>query len=200
MGDNHENLQWETTMKISLKSIGVAFASVAVAVATLASSSPAQAQAAPGYRQATNIGSGKCLDVKAEDNYYVVGARIQQWNCTGVAEQQWSLGYVGVAADGNQVWQLKSQRSGLCMSVLNASYSNGAQIVQSYCPSSAVDWYARATLFQMTLRAIENNRLDFVFVSHNSGKCLDLNAASTSNGAKIQQYDCNGTDAQHWRW
>lgn len=30
------------------------------------------------------------------------------------------------------------------------------------------------------------------------GKCLDVAAASTTNGANVQIYDCNGTAAQHW--
>jgi glucosylceramidase len=30
----------------------------------------------------------------------------------------------------------------------------------------------------------------------NSGKCLDVSGNSTANGAKVQQWDCNGTTAQ----
>lgn len=30
------------------------------------------------------------------------------------------------------------------------------------------------------------------------GKCVDVNAASTANGAAVQLYDCNGTTAQQW--
>ena len=30
------------------------------------------------------------------------------------------------------------------------------------------------------------------------GKCVDVAAASSANGAKIQLYDCNGTNAQTW--
>jgi glucosylceramidase len=32
------------------------------------------------------------------------------------------------------------------------------------------------------------------------GKCLDVAASSTANGAKIQLYDCNGTGAQQWTY
>jgi hypothetical protein len=31
------------------------------------------------------------VDVKAEDNYNSVDARIQQWNCTSVDEQCWKI-------------------------------------------------------------------------------------------------------------
>src|SRR4051812_45473282 len=30
------------------------------------------------------------------------------------------------------------------------------------------------------------------------GKCVDVAAASTANGAAIQLYDCNGSTAQSW--
>jgi chitosanase len=30
------------------------------------------------------------------------------------------------------------------------------------------------------------------------GKCMDVSGASTANGAKVQLYDCNGTNAQKW--
>lgn len=31
------------------------------------------------------------------------------------------------------------------------------------------------------------------------GKCMDLTAAGTANGTKVQLYDCNGTGAQVWQ-
>jgi chitinase len=30
------------------------------------------------------------------------------------------------------------------------------------------------------------------------GKCLDVDAAGTANGTKVDLYDCNGTAAQTW--
>lgn len=33
-------------------------------------------------------------------------------------------------------------------------------------------------------------------ISVHSGKCLDISGNSTANGAKVQQWDCNGTTAQ----
>jgi glucosylceramidase len=31
-----------------------------------------------------------------------------------------------------------------------------------------------------------------------AGKCVDVNAASSTNGTAVQLYDCNGTSAQQW--
>ena len=36
----------------------------------------------------------------------------------------------------------------------------------------------------------------YTITSANSGKCVDIAAASTANGAQVQQYQCNGTGAQ----
>ena len=30
------------------------------------------------------------------------------------------------------------------------------------------------------------------------GKCMDVAAANSANGTKVQLYDCNGTTAQQW--
>ncbi|MGP3981965.1 RICIN domain-containing protein [Streptomyces sp. KR80] len=37
-------------------------------------------------------------------------------------------------------------------------------------------------------------------VNKNSGKCVDARAAATANGTVVQQYACNGTNAQLWRF
>jgi Ricin-type beta-trefoil lectin domain-like/Glycosyl hydrolases family 2, TIM barrel domain len=40
---------------------------------------------------------------------------------------------------------------------------------------------------------------NYVIRSAQSGKCLDITSASTANGARVQQWDCNGTGAQLFR-
>ncbi|MFE2050878.1 RICIN domain-containing protein [Streptomyces sp. NPDC059459] len=37
-------------------------------------------------------------------------------------------------------------------------------------------------------------------VNDGSGKCLDARAAGTANGTAVQQYSCNGSTAQQWRF
>jgi hypothetical protein len=39
----------------------------------------------------------------------------------------------------------------------------------------------------------------YEIVNANSGKCVDVSAASTANGANIQLWTCNGTGAQRFR-
>jgi len=37
-------------------------------------------------------------------------------------------------------------------------------------------------------------------ISRNSSKCLDVNGASTADGASIIQWSCNGGNNQDWQW
>lgn len=39
----------------------------------------------------------------------------------------------------------------------------------------------------------------YEIVARHSGKCLDVNSASTTNGVQMWQWDCNGTHAQQWQ-
>jgi hypothetical protein len=40
---------------------------------------------------------------------------------------------------------------------------------------------------------------EFALVNVNSGKCLDVSARSTSDGARVQQWTCHGGTNQRWR-
>jgi hypothetical protein len=42
------------------------------------------------------------------------------------------------------------------------------------------------------------NKGHLTIVSENSGKCLDIRGASTSNGAAVQQYGCHGGLSQQF--
>ena len=37
------------------------------------------------------------------------------------------------------------------------------------------------------------------FIARHSGKCLDVPGSSTANAVQLQQYTCNGTNAQSFR-
>jgi hypothetical protein len=188
-------------MKVVRKLFGVTLAAVAVAVAAFAGGTAAQAQGPPQYKKMTNIWTNKCLDVRTQDNALAQGARIQQWRCSGADEQQFALWYVGINYAGIDVWQLKAKRSGLCMTPPNNASGVGVQMVQQTCAIGPNDWNARGALWLLTIREHRSDgRMDFVFFNNWSKLCLDLSGGSSSDGAKIQQYTCNGTDAQHWLW
>ena len=104
-----------------------AFGAVAAAmVMTTVLASSALASSAvgdTGFGEIAVSNSNKCLDVRAQDGFYSPGARVQQWDCSGVPEQQWQLHpYATVPSPYNPavsvtLYQIQSERSGLCMEV-----------------------------------------------------------------------------------
>lgn len=66
-----------------------------------------------------------CLDVKGQSTSN--GAVVQQWSCTGGANQKWTY---------NQVTrELVGQQSGKCLDVNQASTANGSRVVIWSCSS-----------------------------------------------------------------
>jgi mannan endo-1,4-beta-mannosidase len=121
-----------------------------------------------------NADTGKCLDVRREDNYYSAGARVQQYSCTGTPQQQWTPVPAG---DGR--YTFVSQRSGMCLDVRGGSTAPGAQIQQWYCynNSPAQNWLPS----------------EGSLVVQVSGMCLDTNGS-----AGVMQWYCGGNTAQKW--
>jgi hypothetical protein len=89
-------------MQVRRKLLGVAGTAAAtiVMVATLGTAAHADGGFAPiGARN-----SGHCLDVRSQDNFYASNARVQQWDCSGAPEQQWSFHpYATVPLPGNRM-------------------------------------------------------------------------------------------------
>ena len=73
------------------------------------------------------------------------------------------------------------------MEVRDSSSANGAQVDQ---------FRARPTPTSSGVRPRPRQQLVHAAVSMNSGKCLDVSGNSTANGAKVQQWACNGSTAQ----
>jgi hypothetical protein len=140
-----------------------------------------------------NQGSGKCLDVMAEDDYYAPFARVQQYHCTGVLEQSWTVWSTN--DDGCYPYcphlQIQSRRSLQCMEVRDGSPDNGAQVDQDTC--QGLPW-------QIWRPISLDGGLTWFLINVYSGKCLDLDNRSKADHARIQQWDCNWTTtAQQWR-
>ena len=95
--------------------------------------------AAPAYYEVVARHSGKCLDVSGAGTHN--GARLHQWDCAGVANQQWQL-----VPTGDGYMQVVARHSGKGLDVSNASYDNGAGIAQ--CP------YVGGVNQQWQLRAV----------------------------------------------
>ncbi|MBW8480736.1 RICIN domain-containing protein [Actinomadura parmotrematis] len=146
---------------------------------------------AAAYQEVRNYNSSKCLDVMSEDGYYSDGARVQQYHCTGVAEQHWNVKPVNQDGNGETVYVLISRRSGKCMTVFRDARFAGAQVVQGACRghidlggAAGELWYKRTNSHGPTL------------VNYGSGLCLDISGASKNDHAKVQVYWCNDSSAQ----
>jgi hypothetical protein len=127
-----------------------------------------------------NAGSGKCVDARAAATGD--GTAVQQYSCNGTAAQNWQFtptdsGYyrIGAATAPAQVWD-----------ETDVSTADGA-------PTQL--WLYGGGANQQWLPVAEAGGT-YHFVNRNSGKCLDVPAASTADSVQLQQYTCNGTGAQ----
>lgn len=102
-------------------------AAAALSAVTMIGFAVAPAEAAtPVYYELVGLGSGKCLDIRAEDGAGR-GAPVQTWQCFGSANQRWAVHQVGTTSTGVPSFQIVSQSPGsMCMEVRDSSTANGA--------------------------------------------------------------------------
>ncbi|MFE6976998.1 ricin-type beta-trefoil lectin domain protein [Streptomyces sp. NPDC057682] len=118
-------------------------------------------------------GSGKCLD--ATGNSGADGTPVQIWDCTGAANQRWTL-----QSDGSV------RTLGACLDVTGGSTENGAKVQLYTCNGTAAQrWSYNAATGDL--------------VSTAADKCLDVVDRSTANGARTQIWTCTGAANQKWR-
>ncbi|MFJ6465886.1 ricin-type beta-trefoil lectin domain protein [Streptomyces sp. NPDC091387] len=115
---------------------------------------------------------GKCLD--ATGNTAADGTPAQLWDCTGAANQRWTL-----PGDGSV------RTLGACLDVAGGSTANGAKVQLYTCNGSA----AQRWTHDASTGAVVNPA---------SGKCLDVTDRSTANGARTQIWTCTGAANQKW--
>jgi hypothetical protein len=112
----------------------------------------------------------KCVDDAGSSS--ANGTKVQMWDCTGGANQQWT-----VEPDGT------IQISGKCMDITGASTANGTLIELWTCNGGGnQQWRA------------QNGTL----TNPASGKCLDDPNSNTANGTQLILWTCNGGANQQW--
>ena len=185
-------------MRIKRKLAGVLGAAVvAMAMTTTLSST---AIAGTGFGSIRAASSLKCLDVRAQDNFYSPGARVQQWDCSGVAEQQWQFRAFGVVPmPGNPaamvtVYQIQSERSGLCMQVDAGGVH--ALVRQNTCGAGTADGEAHQLFISSPVGGTGSSHLLHPLSS--PSLCLDIQNGSYDNGNLLQQYPCTGGANQYF--
>jgi hypothetical protein len=149
---------------------------------------PAQSAAVQGPYVIDFLHSGKCLDLP---NSTTSNVQLIQYTCNTSfpANQGW---YFEDTTSG--YYKIRSQATSKCVTVLNASTANSAQVIQYPCN----DTYNAQWL--PVPKGTSTTGLDYYELrNRNSGKCLNVQGASTSNSAKLIQYDCaSANDRQTW--
>lgn len=126
--------------------------------------------------------SGRCLDVAGGPQATGNGNDIDQWSCTGEANQEWTV----QERSGGQ-YELVATSSGKCLQVPDGA-TNGTVLEQWDCQE--VD----RQRWTITDEGDGFNRL----VSVATSKCVEVQGASTADFALVQQSDCTGADHQQW--
>ncbi|MBC6012946.1 RICIN domain-containing protein [Holdemanella hominis] len=154
-----------------------------------------------GYVTFTNVKSGKVLDLS--DAVVRNGGNIQQYKSNGTRAQKWI-----VKIDGDGYIIISALNSNYVLDLHNAVVNNYRNIqLYSYNGTNAQRWnitkYVSKEQRINNLAAQNKNTLaDGVYEIcsvKNSNYALDVNSASTSNGANVQLYLRNGTQAQAFK-
>ncbi|WP_017241976.1 RICIN domain-containing protein [Streptomyces sp. SS] len=168
---------------VLVASAALSSAFVAVSPASSAAPSAVAADVPTGTVTVVNAGSGKCLDARAAAT--ANGTVVQQYTCNGTTAQQWSI---VPTSDGH---------------VRIGSRNDPAQVVDvrdvSTTDNALVHLWAYGGGLNQQWRAVDEGDGTFRLVNRNSGKCLDVPAASQADSVQLVQYTCNGTAAQRFR-
>ena len=143
-----------------------------------------------GFYTITCLKSGKVLDV---DNGNVVpGANVQQWSGYGGDSQKWA-----VQDDGDGGYRLVCKANGLAIDLTGGSTANGTN-VQSWTLNGT-----EAQSFDISSAKADRAVADGVYVvsaAADPSKVLDVEGGSLSDGARLQVYGTNMTQAQAFRF
>ena len=143
-----------------------------------------------GFYTITCLKSGKVLDV---DNGNVVpGANVQQWSGYGGDSQKWA-----VQDDGDGGYRLVCKANGLAIDLTGGSTADGTN-VQSWTLNGT-----EAQSFDISSAKADRAVADGVYVvsaAADPSKVLDVEGGSLSDGARLQVYGTNMTQAQAFRF
>ena len=139
---------------------------------------------APPPAAPVRTSTGLCLDLSPADAGD--GAQALQAACDGSAHQNWR-----VTALGGDVVALTNAASGKCLDVNGGSTEESAKVQTWSCTGGANQQWHRQ----------DAGGGRFFLVAVHSNKCLDVaGGANPAPGILVQQFTCNGTDAQRWQF
>ncbi len=131
-----------------------------------------------------NENSGSCVDARKFGT--ANGTAVQQWAC---GNQQ-----------SNQEWQFQPTSGGFFKVVgRNAPLEVWDVTHVGTANGSLIQTWTYGGGLNQQWQPVSMGNGTFKFVARNSGRCLDVPAASTANGVQLQIFDCNGTGAQSFK-
>jgi hypothetical protein len=144
----------------------------------------------PNYK-IINYNSGKCMDVSGPST--ANGATIYQWTCHSGFNQQWRF-QQDWFSDG--YFLMVARHSNKCADVAGVSTANGARVHQWTCHNGANQQWSIGPGPGGGFPRPGNYR--YQIRNRHSGKCLEVANSSSSQGAIIRQWTCNGGLNQLW--
>ena len=148
-----------------------------------------------GRHEIVSVSSGRCLDITGGPAATGDGALAELWDCTGQANQAWSLTAPGAVPSGpaaapTTAVPVYAKHSSKCLDVRGGpgAVSDGALIEQWSCTGEANQAW--------TFKVVSGTQHQIIAKS--SGKCLDLAANGSANGTGIQQASCSSSPTQLW--
>ncbi|QNP73376.1 RICIN domain-containing protein [Streptomyces roseirectus] len=147
--------------------LAATLATLAALAATLVAA-PAQAATSGAVR---SVAAGRCLDVPGA--VQTEGTNLQVWDCTGAANQQWTL------TDNNQLTVYGNR----CLDVPGSATSGTRPVIWACNGGANQQWRVNA---DGTITAVQ------------SGLCLDVSGGATANGTAVQLWSCTGGNNQKW--
>ncbi|MGZ3159820.1 MAG: RICIN domain-containing protein, partial [Burkholderiaceae bacterium] len=121
--------------------------------------------------------TSKCLDVRGGVQATADGTLIEQWSCTGLSNQLWTI-----KDAGNSQYQFVASNSGKCMDLVGGGTGVGNGIQQSQCSNTPTQ-----------LWTTENIGRGYTMVKSvaASANCLDVTGGSSAtDGAYAQLTKC----------
>ena len=159
-------------------------ASSTPAAPTAAAPPPPPSPNGNAWYNVVNVNSGLCADVSGWST--ALGTKLDQWTCgNGQANQKWQFTPVG-----NGIYQVTSAFVASSWNVTGGGTTNGTPIQMWANGASNENWQA------VYVSTDSNGNARYKFIAQNSGLCLDVPSASTTNGQQLDQFTCNGTNAQ----
>jgi hypothetical protein len=140
-----------------------------------------------------SVVSGKCLDVA--DSKTADGTNVQQFGCNGSNAQRWAITWLG-----NGRYQLRPQvASNRCLDVSNGLPDDSTNIQEWTCvPGTKAQQFTLA-FDQAGITAIPEGTFR-IKTATAFNRCIDVSGSSQDEHGKVQQFDCNGSEAQRWKF